>query len=401
MPETIPMPIARGFAGWLVTAAALAALMAGFVLSLRSAARQFEIALLAERQAGLIAGLSGQPLEKIPPRLAEYRALVAQESALGSPARSDELERINRLPTMADTARREALLATMMAGERAEVAAARAALDHSRRRMLVLGGLLTLLALASAGAGLWRLVWANRALEREVAARSAQLQAVDRSRRLFFAKASHELRTPVAAMRSLAEVTLAAGGDCPAALQDVVAQAQFLSHRIDEMLSLASAEEGKPVLTLAPCDLRDIVVGALSAAGPFARLVEVDLAYDPPADPVRVRADGRWLGQALLAIIDNGLKISDPGAALEIALVRDGAHAILSIADHGPGMGEADLPLIFEAYYQSEEGRHRGGTGLGLALARWVADQHGGAIRAENRCGGGARIVLTLPVEEA
>ena len=401
MPEPIPMPIARGFAGWLVMAAALAGLMAGFVLSLRSGARQFEIALLAESQAGVIAGLSGLPLEKIPPRLAEYRALVAQESALGSPAHSDELARINHLPMMADTARREALLTTMMAGEREEVAAARAALDHSRNRMLLLGGMLTLLALASAGAGLWRLIWANRALGREVAARSAQLQAVDRSRRLFFAKASHELRTPVTAMRSLAEVALSSGGNARAALGDVVAQAQFLAHRIDEMLSLASAEEGKPVLTLAPCDLREIVAGALFRAAPFAQLVEVDLAYQPPAEPVSVRADGRWLGQALLAIIDNGLKISDPGAALEITLVSEGAHAILSISDHGPGMGEADLPLIFEAYYQTDEGRHRGGTGLGLALARWVALQHGGAIRAENRDTGGARIVITLPLEEA
>jgi len=392
------MPIARGFAGWLVMAAALAGLMAGFVLSLRHGARQFEIALLAQQQAGLIASLADQPPAQFPPRLAEYRALVAQESALGSPAHGDELARIEQLARAPGD---KVLLATMLADERAEVTAARAALDHSRNRMVLLGGLLTLLALASAGAGLWRLVWANRALEREVAARTAQLQAVDRSRRLFFAKASHELRTPVTAMRSLAEVALAGGQQPHAVLNDVVAQAQFLSHRIDEMLSLASAQEGKPVLVLNSCDLRDIVAGALSAATPFARLVDVGLAYDRPADPVPVRADGRWLGQALLAIIDNGLKLSDPGAAVGITLARDGPRAILAIADHGPGMGEADLPLIFEAYYQSDEGRHRGGTGLGLALARWVAEQHGGTIRAENRPQGGARIVLTLPLEEA
>lgn len=391
-----PMPLARSFAGWLVMAAALAGLMAGFVFSLRQGARQFEIALLSERQAGLIAGLVGQPAAQYPPRLAEYRALIAQEAALGSPTRSDEVARIDQL---ARNPGDPALLVTMLADERAEVVAARAALDHSRKRMLLLGGLLTLVALVAAGAGLWRLVWANRALEGEVAARTAQLQAVDRSRRLFFAKASHELRTPVTAMRSLAEVTLSAGGDPRIALGDVVAQAQFLSHRIDEMLSLASAEEGKPVLVLAPCDLRDIVAGAVGAAGPFARLVDVALLYERPSETFAVRADGRWLGQALLAIIDNGLKISDPGGAVEITLTVETSHAILSIADHGPGMGEADLPLIFEAYYQSEEGRHRGGTGLGLALARWVADQHGGTIRAENRAGGGARIVLTMPLE--
>lgn len=398
MPLSTPMPIARGFAGWLVMAAALAGLMAGFVISLRSSARQFEIALLAQRQAGVMEGLAGVPPAHFPGRLAEYRALVAQEEALGSPARADELARAEQLARHPGDA---ALLARMLADERAEVAAARAALDFSRRRMLVLGGMLTLLALASAGAGLWRLVWANRALEKQVAIRTAQLRAVDRSRRLFFAKASHELRTPVAAMRSLAEVTLAAGGDPHAALGDVVAQAQFLSHRIDEMLSLASAEEGRPVLAPAPCDLRDIVAGALSSAAPFARLVEVELAYDRPPVPVPVRADGRWLGQALLAIIDNGVKVSDPGGVMEIALVCDAGAATLSIADHGPGMGEADLPLVFEAYYQSEEGRHRGGTGLGLALARWVCDQHGATIRAENRPGGGARIVITMPLEEA
>lgn len=395
------MPIARSLAGWLVMAAALAGLMAGFVVSLRHGARQFEIALLAERQAGVIAGLAGQPPAGFAPRLAEYRALVAQESALGSPAKSDELARINLLPGLRDTRQREALLARMLAGERAEVAEARAALEQSRRAMLWLGGLLTLLALASAGAGLWRLIWANRALEREVAQRSAQLQAVDRSRRLFFAKASHELRTPVTAMRSLAEVALSGGGDPRPVLGDVVAQAQFLAHRIDEMLSLASAEEGKPVLVLSACDGRDLVAGALASAAPFARLVEVELAWQRPAAPVLLRADGRWLGQALLAIIDNGLKVSDPGAAVEIALERGEAHAILSVRDHGPGVDEGDLPRIFEAYYQSEAGRHRGGSGLGLALARWVAEQHGGRIRAENRAGGGARIVMEIPLEEA
>ena len=107
-------------------------------------------------------------------------------------------------------------------------------------------------------------------------------------------------------------------------------------------------------------------------------------------------ADARWLGQALLAVVDNGLKFSDPGGRLGLSLAMAGGRAILAVADDGPGIVPAELPRIFDAYYQAEAGRGRGGTGLGLALARWVAEQHGGWIRAENRPDGGCRVVLGL-----
>jgi signal transduction histidine kinase len=164
-----------------------------------------------------------------------------------------------------------ALLVTMLADERAEVVAARAALDHSRKRMLLLGGLLTLVALVAAGAGLWRLVWAN-ALEGEVAARTAQLQAVDRSRRLFFAKASHELRTPVTAMRSLAEVTLSAGA-IRASRWAMWWRRRSSFPTASMKCSVWPAPRKASRCWCWPCDLRDIVAGAVGAAGPFARLV--------------------------------------------------------------------------------------------------------------------------------
>ena len=118
-----------------------------------------------------------------------------------------------------------------------------------------------------------------------------------------------------------------------------------------------------------------------------------------PAAPVLVQADARWLEQALLAVIDNGLKFSDPDGVLALALAVTADEAVVTIADDGPGILPTELPRVFDAYYQAEAGRARGGTGLGLALARWVAEQHGGRIYAENGAAGSARIVLTLPVE--
>ena len=392
-------------AAWLVMALALAGVLAGFVGSLRAASGAFEHAVLAERQAAAVgaiarqAGRGGADLREL---VEEYRELVRREGDFSPEAARVEMARAGAVAALAgdraERGRLTELLGEIVRGERAEVAQARAEMAQTRRRMMVLGGLLAGVALAAAGLGGWSLWAANRDLAGQVAARTQELIAVDRSRRLFFAKASHELRTPVTALRSVAEVALAAGGDARAVLGDVVAQAGFLGHRIDEMLALASAEEGRPVLSLVACDLRAVVAGVVAQAGAYARSVEVGIASGGGEAAVMVLADARWLGQALLAVVENGVKFSDPGEVLQIGIRVMGGEAIVAVEDRGPGVLPVELPRIFDAYYQAEAGRERGGTGLGLALARWVAEQHGGWIRAENLEGGGCRVALALEV---
>lgn len=386
------------------------ALLLGFSFSLMAASRQFEHALIAQQQAALVDGIARDAgaldARALRDNLAAYRALIARERAY--------LTRAERQPQRAELARADALFAlagdpaarlrliamvqSIAAAEQREVAAARADLYRIRRATITLGILLALTALGATLAGAMQLRRANRDLAREVAERTADLRAIDQSRRLFFAKASHELRTPVTAIRTLAEVALESGGGTAQPLQHIVAQTAFLGHRIEEMLALSSAAEGRPVLAPVPCDLAGVAAAAVAQAQPYAQAIGVAIHHS--GEPAPVLADARWLAQALLAIIDNGLKFSDPGAALEVRLARQAQKAAITIADTGPGVLPRDLPRIFDAYYQADAGRSRGGSGLGLALARWVVEQHGGTIHAENRESGGCVMMLSLPLAQ-
>jgi signal transduction histidine kinase len=115
-----------------------------------------------------------------------------------------------------------------------------------------------------------------------------------------------------------------------------------------------------------------------------------------PDRPVAFLGDARWLQQALVAVLDNAIKFSPAGGTVSLRVTMDGGAAI-AIRDEGSGIAAAELPRIFDAYYQTEAGRERGGTGLGLALARWVIERHGGSIRAENEPKGGCVMTIILP----
>jgi len=397
---------------FLVLGTAQIGLLIAFALSLNAASREFEHALIAQQQAAVVAEIardadtrSGAVLAQ---SLTAYRDLIAAEGrfvqASDQPAQALEIRRAADLAALAQVPGQRATLTATVAAinrdEAREVVVARARLDGVRHNTLALGVLLAAVALAASVSGARQLLGANRVLTAQVAERTAAIEAVDRSRRLFFAKASHELRTPVTAIRTLAEVALESGAPTHRALTDIVAQAGFLDHRIADMLALARAGEGEPALTMVSADLVAVIDAALAQAAAYAAAIEVALVWHAPA-AINAAFDARWLGQAILTVIDNGLKFSDPGAQLLIECVARDMHAVITIADSGPGVLPRDLPRIFDAYYQSDEGRLRGGTGLGLALARWVAEAHGGTIHAENRAGGGCCVVITLPLEPA
>ncbi|MGQ3056821.1 MAG: ATP-binding protein [Nevskia sp.] len=252
----------------------------------------------------------------------------------------------------------------------------------------------------------------NEALEDTVRQRTRQLEesserlrAIDASRRLFFGKISHELRTPVTVLSGEAEVALRSRDESVdgyrSALEHILATSGYLRRRLNDLIGLARSEDGRVQIERERMSLRDGLREAATVAEAYARSSSVFLETDAGSEPAWIIGDASWIRQATLALIDNAVKFS-PADGRVSARIEHGpqGHAI-EIADQGPGISAEMLPKIFDPYYQTVDGRERGGAGLGLAVARWVSEQHGGRISARNAYDGGLVVRMEFPFEEA
>ena len=212
------------------------------------------------------------------------------------------------------------------------------------------------------------------------------------AQRQLVADASHELRTPLASMRTNIEVLthsdLIADDERRELLADVVSQLEELTGLVGDLVDLARDAEHE--LEPAAVVRLDIVVAeVVDRVRPRAGTVGFELE----ASPTRVWAVERRVERAVSNLLDNAVKWSPPGATVEVRV----AEGEVSVRDHGPGIGENDLPHVFDRFYRSTTARGLPGSGLGLAIVRQVAEGGGGSVAAENAEGGGARLVLRLP----
>lgn len=409
----VDRPLVWVLVGAAVPVISIAALAILFLHSVDRAAAYFNRAAVSQGQFGQVLAIRdaarGGDRLALDAALERYRASIRVEWALLSPA-----ERAAQGPELADAGRLAAasgqgrsaaldqLIDRIARREQGEAAEAAAKMADLRSDAWLLALLLAGCAAVSAVIGAAGFATANRRLSRAVAARTAQIAAVDASRRLFFAKVSHELRTPVTSMRGEAEVALANAARDPAgltaALHEVVAHSELLDRRVEELLALSQADDGRIELMREPVELTDIARAATHRVARHAASNQVRVRLSQDA-PVAVAADARWLEQAVVAVLDNAIKFSPEGADVDVTVVhRDAQHAVVTIGDRGRGVAQASLPKLFDAYYQTAEGRARGGNGLGLALSRWIVEQHGGTASASQRDGGGCLVTLTLPV---
>lgn len=237
---------------------------------------------------------------------------------------------------------------------------------------------------------------------RELEDKAARLTEIDRTRRLFFAKVGHELKTPLTAVLGEADVALAAS-DVPAsdlreALRHIAANGQFLNRRISNLLALARSEDGKLVIEKAPCDLAKIVRSCIEQAKAFAISREVRLRQCPrEATAAPLNGDSDWIAQALLSLIDNAVKFARPGSTVEVATTFKAGDVFLAVRDEGCGVAQEEIGNLFQPYFRSQHARPHAGTGLGLSVAKWVAEQHGGSISARNLKPFGFEILMSFP----
>ena len=228
-----------------------------------------------------------------------------------------------------------------------------------------------------------------------------RLEAV---RRDFVANISHELKTPVGALGLLAETL--AGEEDPEIVNRLAWRIQSESQRVarimDDLLDL-SRIESEETPTREPVPVHLVVAQAAERVRGTAEQLGIRIRIGEPPHTLTVLGDRRQLVSALYNLMENAVKYSDRGSPVEVGGRTDGHWLELRVRDHGIGIPEQDLERIFERFYRVDRGRGRdtGGTGIGLAIVRHVASNHGGEVLVESAEGTGSTFTLRLPTGPA
>ena len=210
---------------------------------------------------------------------------------------------------------------------------------------------------------------------------------------------AHDLRTPITRLRGTAELAMQDNGDPAAArgaLADCVDESDRLLHLLETLLDISAAEGGALKLNRSRFDLRTLIERATDLYREVGEEGKVEVLVEAPV-PVEVEADAIRLGQAINNLVDNALKYTPSGGRVTLAVSAKLDGAVITISDTGPGVPASERAAIFRRLYRSDSSRSQRGFGLGLSLAKAIAEAHGGAITVDDAPGGGARFVLSLP----
>lgn len=256
-----------------------------------------------------------------------------------------------------------------------------------------------------------RLEAANQQLEGQVRARTGELleantalRQMDDKRRRFVAEAGHELRTPIAVLRSDAEVALrdrqATAQSLRASLERIVRTAGVLGRLVDDMLRIARADA--PVLFYER-ERIDLVALVRNTLDEFRPMIEADggTASLSAGPPLAARVDPVRIGQVLRIVFDNAVKHSSAEPCIWAEVRESEGHAVIRIADRGEGIAPELLPALFERERRPRRRSAEGGLGLGLTIAATIVEAHGGTIAVQSVVGQGTVVEICLPCETA
>jgi heavy metal sensor kinase len=231
----------------------------------------------------------------------------------------------------------------------------------------------------------------------------ARLERSFEQLRRFTADASHELRTPLTAMRSVGEVGLREHRD-PATYREIIGsmleETDRLGRLVEGLLTLSRADGGNVLLKREDVDLAELARDVAAHLGVLAEEKRQSLLVEA-SWPVRAWVDRLLMRQALINLVDNAVKYTPPAGTVRI-IVRDGGPgATIEVVDTGSGIPPEHRDRVFERFYRIDKARSRdlGGVGLGLSIARWVVEAHGGRIGLRGADEHGATFVIALPAK--
>ncbi|MEV0246591.1 HAMP domain-containing sensor histidine kinase [Nocardia sp. NPDC050712] len=243
-------------------------------------------------------------------------------------------------------------------------------------------------------------VWEKQIREQE--------RAAERSRRELVAWVSHDLRTPLAGIRAMAEAlsdgVVTAHADVARYAEQIGCETTRVARMVDDLFEMSKINAGALRLELEPVDLREVIDEIFAANRPTAERAQVVLRAVQPENRIIVSASDHALGRALTNLVSNAIAHTPPGGEVALSVGASGGQAWARVDDTGPGIAAADLPRIFEVAYRGTTTRSPvdadgvpTGSGLGLAIAAGLVEAHRGGITAENR-DQGCRFEVRLPL---
>jgi heavy metal sensor kinase len=221
----------------------------------------------------------------------------------------------------------------------------------------------------------------------------------------FTADASHDLRTPLALIRTNAEIALRrprTEAEYRDTLARILESTEETTQLIEHLLTLARADAGAAQLRFEAVGLQAILDRACQQARvlAFAKNLSFTVQNGVDGDADVVYGDSTALERLFLTVLDNAVKYTPAGGRVEVRVGVTNENAVVEIADSGLGISDEELPRIFDRFYRADQARSREirGSGLGLAIARWIAEMHKGTIEAESKVGEGTRIRIQVPI---
>jgi signal transduction histidine kinase len=231
----------------------------------------------------------------------------------------------------------------------------------------------------------------------------APIEATMANMRRFMADAAHELKTPIAILRTNADVALQRSRDeegYRSALRSVEEESRRLGGLVDHLLVLARADAGERHPKKQRVFLDDIAADCLTAGRVMSQKKGVELIVDG-FEETPIDADPALIRELILILLDNAIKFTRPGGKITLRIAMSDGHPMIRLQDTGIGILAKDLPNVFQRFYRGQEDQsEQSGAGLGLSIAKWIAEEHGAEISLESERGRGTTVTVQFPARE-